>query len=187
MNRRCLSALALVLLLAGCGSSPQTRFFVLDEVPGSHVNQATPIQVAAVHIPPALDREEMVKETAPGQLDVSSPNRWGAPFDEMVQRALTQDLAARLPANAVVFPNQPAPSGTLKLVLDILAFDVDPSGQVRFDGSWSLVQQGSDQAVMDRHVQLTEAGGQDPASQTQAMSKVLGKLADQIAASMDKG
>jgi uncharacterized lipoprotein YmbA len=75
----------------------------------------------------------------------------------------------------------------LKLVLDILAFDVDPSGQVRFDGSWSLVQQGSEQAVMDRHVQLTEAGGQDPASQTQAMSKVLGKLADQIAASMDKG
>jgi len=174
--------LAAALLLSGCGSSPKTQFFVLDPVDGAHVSQGKPIQVAAVHIPADLDREEMVSEKAPGQLDMDSPKRWGAPFDEMVQRTLTQDLARRLPQQDVIFPNEPAPAGTLKVVVDILSFGGDPSGQVKFDGSWSLVPAGSDQAVMDRHVQLTGAAANDQASQVQAMSKILGQLSDQIAA-----
>jgi uncharacterized lipoprotein YmbA len=184
-----MKALAVVvgaLLLCGCGSSPKTQFFALDPVDGAHVAQAKPIQVAAVHIPAALDRQEIVREKAPGQLDMESPNRWGAPFDEMVQRTLTQDLARRMPERDVVFPNEPAPPGTLKVVVDILAFGSDPSGQVKFDGSWSLVPQGSDEATVDRHVQLTDASGNDPASQVMAMSKVLGELADQIAGAAGK-
>jgi hypothetical protein len=30
------------------------------------------VQVAAVHIPPALDRQEMVREIAPHQLDIAT-------------------------------------------------------------------------------------------------------------------
>ncbi|MGH6829492.1 MAG: PqiC family protein [Rhizomicrobium sp.] len=184
MKARMAMILASAILVAGCGSSPQTHFFVLDEVAGPHVAVAKPVQVVAVHIPPDLDRQEMVKEQAPDRLEVSSPNRWGAPFDEMVQLVLTQDLAARLPAHEVVFPNEPAPSNTLKLVVDILAFGSDPSGQVKFDGSWALVPTGSDQPSMDQHLQLVEAGGPDYASQAAAMSRVLGHLADRIAASL---
>lgn len=178
--------LAASLLLCGCGSSPKTHFFVLDPVDGAHVAEAKPIQVAAVHIPADLDRQEMVSEKSPGQLALSDPDRWGAPFDEMVQRILTQDLARRMSSRNVIFPDEPAPPGTLKVVVDILAFDADPSGQVKFDGSWSLVPQGSDQAVAGRHVQLASASGSDQASQVAAMSKVLGMLADQIAAGAGK-
>src|SRR5579884_756921 len=115
--------LAAALLLCGCGSSPKTQFFVLDPVDGTHVSEGKPIQVAAVHIPPDLDRQEIVSEKAPGQLAVDDPNRWGAPFDEMVQRTLTQDLARRMPQQDVIFPNEPAPKDTLKVVVDILAFE----------------------------------------------------------------
>jgi len=79
------------------------------------------------------------------------------------------------------FPNEPAPPGSLKLVVDILAFGGDPSGQVKFDGSWSLVPQGADRAVADHHVQLTANAASDEASQVSARSKVLRMLADQIA------
>lgn len=181
MKARAVLAGAILLSLCGCGSSPKTSFFTLDAVDGARVAGDKPIQVAAVHIPPDLDRQEIVRERAPGQLDLSNPNRWGAPFDEMVQRTLTQDLARRLPEHDVVFPNEPAAPGTLKLVVDILTFDSDPSGQVTFDGSWALVPQGSDQAIADHHVQLRDTSGNDPASQAAAMSKILGSLADQIA------
>lgn len=174
------------LLLCGCGSSPKTQFFVLDPVDGEHVSNAKPIQVAAVHIPADLDRQEMVSEKAPGQLAVNDPNRWGAPFDEIVQRTLTQDLARRMPGQDVIFPDEPAPKDTLKVVVDILAFDADPSGQVKFDGSWSLVPPGSDQAIAGHHVQLASASGADQASQVATMSKLLGTLADQIAAAAGK-
>lgn len=174
------------LLLCGCGSSPKTQFFALDPVEGAPVAIGKPVQVAAVHIPADLDREEIVREKAPGQLDMDSPNRWGAPFDEMVQRTLTQDLARRMPEHDVIFPGEPSPPGTLKLVVDILSFGEDPSGQVKFDGSWSLVPQGSDQAALDRHIQLSRPATGDPASQVAAMSRILGELADQIASAAGK-
>ena len=108
MKAKARIVLACALLLCGCGSSPKTQFFLLDSVSGAQVPRGRPIQVAAVHIPADLDRQEMVSEPAPGKLDLDSPDRWAAPFDEMVQRTLTQDLAQRLPAQDVIFPNEPA-------------------------------------------------------------------------------
>jgi uncharacterized protein len=163
-----------------------TQFFVLTPVSGATLSRpGQEIQVAAVHIPADLDRQEMVERNQDGQLAVSDQNRWGAPFDEMVQRALTQDLAARLP-HKVVYPNEPAPPKTKDLVLDILAFSGDNSGLVHFDGSWSLVDPASNATVLSRHVELTEQGIKGYGGEAQAMSKLLGRLADQIAGAVNK-
>ena len=54
--------------LAGCGSSPPTRFFTLDAAPPAApptpAAAIPPVRVDAVHIPPGLDRPELVRETA---------------------------------------------------------------------------------------------------------------------------
>lgn len=182
---RSLAALGLALFLSGCGSSPATQFYTLAPVPSQapmRPMSGTLLQVEAVHIPPALDRQEMVRESGPNKLDVSDQNRWGAPFDEMTRRVLTQDLTERLPKGVVVLPEEPAPPQADKIVVDILQFDCDPSGKVIFDGSWSLLRNGSEKAVMSRHVQLSESA--DPGnygSQARAMSRILGELADDIA------
>ena len=178
-------ALSVALLLAACGSSPKTQFYTLDPVPPQKAMQAAPsipVQVAAVHIPPSLDRQEMVRETAPHQLDVSDQNRWGGSLDNMVQRVLTQDLAQRLPPSGVVLPQEPAPAQHESIVVDILQFDEDASGQVIFDGSWSLTDSASDTPLASRHLRLTaRAGSQSYADQVAAMSHVLGELSDNIA------
>jgi hypothetical protein len=177
--------LGLSLLLAACGSSPKTQFYTLDPVPPQAATRAAtsvPVQVAAVHIPPALDRQEMVRETAPHQLDVSDQNRWGGSLDNLIQRVLTQDLAQRLPPSSIVLPQEPAPQRHDAIVVDILQFEEDATGQVVFDGSWSLTASDSEKPLTSRHLRLSaRAGSNSFSDQVAAMSRVLGELSDNIA------
>ncbi|MGB6451855.1 MAG: PqiC family protein [Steroidobacteraceae bacterium] len=186
-----IAVLALTALLASCASSPASRFYsltaaapaaaALPEAPGP----AEPLRVAAVHIPLALDREEIVRLGPGNQLDIDDLNRWGAPLDEMVQRALTEDLRERLPAGQVVLPSSPAPAGTDRIVVDILQFQSDTAGTVVFDGSWSLLppDKSAPSLIRDIHYSETASPG-DYGDQAAAMSKMLGRLADDIVRSL---
>jgi len=181
-------SLVLALLLASCASSPRSRFYTLDPVP-PRVQRPAPglmLQVAAVHIPEVLQRQEMVRESAPETLHLSDRNRWGAPLAGMIQRVLEQDLAARLPASTMLSPGSLPPAGTQVLVIDVLRFDAGPSGNVRFEGSWAQFAPGSGKPLLMQRVQLAAqahpVGGSR--GQAAAMSRLLGRLADRIAATL---
>lgn len=185
------AALAAALIgLAACASSPPTQFYSLEAVraqssppqsdaSGSH---PAPLRVAAVHIPPALDRREIVRVGAGDRLEISGQQRWGAPFDEMVQQVLTQDLVERLPPDEVVLPLGPAPSGTQSVVVDLLQFQGNAGGSVVLQGSWSLLKPGQGAPTLVRTFRYEDsAGAPDAAGAAAAMSRLLGHLADDIA------
>lgn len=184
-DRRAPLAPLLAIMLAACATSPPVMFYTLEPVHSGASrteHEGAPVQVAAVHLPRALDRREMVRQSAPNRMTISSENRWGAPLTEVTREVLTQNLSARLAPNRMVFPETPPPPGTLGIVLDVARFARDTSGVVIFDGSWSLYPSGSDQRMAHEEFKLTEvtASG-DYAEQARAMSTVLGRLADQIA------
>ena len=177
-------AIALIVLLAGCASSPPSRFYTLDPAPARVRLPAAglTLQVAAVHIPAVLDRQEMVRESAPERLQLSDRNRWGAPLAQMMRDVLAQDLAARLTGSTLLAPEALPPAGTRVLVVDVLHFDAGPSGEVRLEGSWSQLAPGSGKPLLTQRVRLTaraQPGGYR--SQAAAMSRLLGRLADRIA------
>jgi uncharacterized protein len=175
----------IALALAACASSPPTQFYSLSAVPGQSAAsppQGGPLQVAAVHIPPILDRREIVREGAGDRLIVNGEQRWGAPFDEMVQHVLTQDLVERLPAGAVVLPGGPTPKGTGDIVVDLLQFQSDASGTVVLQGSWSLLPGGQSNPTVTRSFRYQEsANAKDAGDLAGAMSRLLGRVADDIA------
>ncbi|HTT00673.1 MAG TPA: PqiC family protein [Steroidobacteraceae bacterium] len=179
-------ALVPLLLLASCASSPPAKFFTLAPLTASEAAggaaPVTPVQVSAVHIPPALDRQEIVRQSGPNELEISDRNRWAAPFAEMTQRVLTQDLAARRPPGSVILPKEPVPPKTGMIVVDILQFACEPSGTVVFDGAWALVPAGADAPSLSRRVHLTESANPgDYGDQVRAMSVILGRIADDMA------
>lgn len=180
--------LAMVAVVASCRSSPPKRFYVLDAVPPQQHPRAGPksdVQVAAVNIPGALDREEMVRESAADTLEISDVNRWGAPLADMAQNVLTQDLMERLPAGKVLPPRTAAPAATYEITADLLQFGRDATGTVRLEGGWSLYHLGSDTPILSRNVELSEAtASPDYSAQVQAMSRLLGRFADDIAAKL---
>ena len=185
---RYFALLGLVALLASCRSSPPKRFYVLDPV-GPQQKLAGPpraiLQVAAVNIPPSLDRQEMVRESSQGALQISDLNRWGAPLADMAQDVLTQDLMERLPDGHVLPPRAAAPAETYEVTVDLLQFGRGPSGTLMLRGGWSLFHLGSDTPVLNRRIQLTErVVSADYAAQAQGMSRLLGRLADDVLTSI---
>ncbi len=175
-------------ILAGCGSSPPTRFYTLDAVkPESTVAGKAPaaaVKVDAVHIPALLDRRAIVRRQAGNQLDISSQDHWGASFDEMARGVLTQDLQSRMAPGVVIPPEAPAPQGARGLVVDILSFVPDGSGQVVLTCDWALLEGAPAHTTLLRTVHLSQPAGDSASSQADAMSELLGKLADQIAATL---
>lgn len=173
-----------ILLLAGCGHSPPTHFFTLDPAPPSRpaaaIAAAAPIQLDAVHIPPALDRPQVVTQLGANRLDVHDLDQWASPLGEMMRRTLAQDLLARLPQGEFVLPDAPRPQGVRGLVVDVLQIDAAPGGQVTLQASWTLMEPGTTRAALIRNVQLTADGGPGPQGTAAAMSQLLGELADQI-------
>jgi len=180
--RPCLTSL-LLLLLAGCGSSPKTHFYTLNTVPAAtgRRSPSTRVQLSAVHVPPSLDRRQMVSMTGTNSVEISETNRWSAPFDEMVRNVLAQDLAARLSPNRIILPEAPAPPGTALLVVTIVTFAPDASGTVRLEGNWTLLSGESGAPTVERDFHLSTEAATTADAAAAAMSEALGRLADQIA------
>jgi hypothetical protein len=181
--KRASGGLAL-LLLAACGHSPPTRFFTLDPTPPSRHATAevamAPIQLNAVHIPPALDRPQVVTQLGANRLDVHDFDQWASPLGEMMRRTLAQDLLARLPQGTFILPDAPRPQGIRGLVVDVLQIDAAPGGQVTLVASWTLLGPGAARPTLIRNVQLTANAGPGPQGTAAAMSQLLGQLADEI-------
>ena len=191
MIRRLLPVL-LALTLAACASSPPTRFFALDPVSPGAAPAADgagavrePVKVDAVHIPPALDRDSIVRGESDNQLEISSQDRWAGDLGEMIRRVLTQDLAQRLPSGMVIAPQSPAPPSARGVVVDILTFQPQ-AGEVVLDADWTLLQGTQSNAVLRRSAHLTVPAASSPQSQAAAMSTLLGQLADGIASQLGR-
>jgi uncharacterized protein len=178
----------LMILLTGCGSSPKTNFYTLSVVPGRTGTESvsSPVQLAAVHIPPSLDRRQMVSMTTANAVKISESNRWSGAFDEMARNVLAQDLAARLPKGKVILPQAPAPAGTTTLVVTIAQFGPDADGRVKLNGSWALLHGSSGLPALERNFQLDAGPTADADATAAAMSRALGQLAGEIVSTLSK-
>ncbi|HUZ12791.1 MAG TPA: PqiC family protein [Caulobacteraceae bacterium] len=172
--------------LAACSHSPPTSFYTLDPTPAvgeASSAPATRIQLQAVHIPAVLDRPQVVSEVAADRLRISEQDHWGAPLADLIRRALAQDLAARLAPGLLVLPGAPRPAGARQLVVNILAFEAGTDGRVRLQASWTLLPAAKSQAPLTRDVDLiAKQPSSNAKAQAKSMSALLGRLADQIAA-----
>jgi uncharacterized lipoprotein YmbA len=184
MSHRLIPAL-LILTLGACASSPPTHFFTLEAVapgaPAAAPRERAPLKVDAVHIPPALDRNSMVRGLSGNELEISSRDRWAGDLGATIRRVLTQDLAHRLPAGMVVAPDAPPPADARGLVVDILTFQ-PRGGEVVLDADWTLLQGAQAHPVLNRSEHLTTAAAPSAQGEAAAMSTLLGRLADRIVA-----
>ncbi|HET7884517.1 MAG TPA: PqiC family protein [Acetobacteraceae bacterium] len=176
---------ASMLMVAGCGSSPTTHFYTLEPVPGgqSAVRADVPIVVGHVDLPGELDRQSLVTHGGGTTIKVSDQDRWAAPLDELVRRALTGDLRTRLPSATVLAPGDPVPKNARTLTVNVRRFMADAAGRVTLDADWVVQGHGAPAASRQASVQVA-ANGDSADAITVAMSQALGQLADQVAVAL---
>lgn len=188
MNPRTTIVPLILLVLANCGSSPKTHYFALAVMPGTAREKGSigyTVTVAAVHLPPSLDRREMVSQTGDTTVEINDQDRWAAPLDEMVRNVLSQDLLDRLPRDKVVLPEAPAPPKTTQIVVVISQFGPEARSGVTLAGSWSLLDGARSKPLLRRNMTLvSNSPTEDGVSKAAAMSQLLGQLAGQIASAL---
>ena len=185
MMRLC--CLALLFLLAACGSSPPSRFYTLDPTGAASsgvVRSKGAVAVGQITLPAELDRLSFVTREGANRIAVSDRDRWAAPLDGMIRRVLATDLSRRLPAGAVVAPGDPVPPGARSVTLTIRNFIGNASGHVVLDADWAVSQGKGHPAIIHRETIAREAGSGDAAAIAAAMSQALGALADRIASAL---
>ncbi|TCF97749.1 hypothetical protein BZM26_29495 [Paraburkholderia strydomiana] len=172
--------------VTGCAHSPPTQYLTLNAVaPATAVTgNIRPLQLTAVHIPPELDRQQVVVGVSGARLIIDNNSRWGAPLADLMRRSLAQDLLQRVPSGVFVLPDSPAPRGTRSLVVTVLQANTDADKIMTVQASWTIIE-GQDAAQKTtRFATLTSAvGAADTATQVAALSRLFGRLADLIAAS----
>ncbi|HTV96246.1 MAG TPA: PqiC family protein [Steroidobacteraceae bacterium] len=182
--RRFASLLA-ALVLCACASSPPVEFYALEPVKVRPLEAAPapPLQIARVHLPPSLDRRQIVRQAGQYGLEISDRHRWSAPLDLMIRRTLSEDLLQILPRGRVVLPQEPAPARTRKVVIDIVRFMPDPAGRVELQASWSEMSDDGVSVPSSSIVNVRAAMASPSYSdQVAAMSEALARLAAMIAA-----
>jgi uncharacterized protein len=181
-----LAALLAPVVLAACGHSPQTQFLTLDATPAASSAvvdyRGPPVRIPAVRIPPALDRVEFIRQTAPGEMRVDDLTQWSASLGLLARNTLILDLAERLPSGAVSPPDTAAQPGGLRASVAILSFGVvgnDATMEVAYD---FISDDGPDAAGPRHWAKLsTASAGQNPLDTARAFSALLGALADRMA------
>jgi uncharacterized lipoprotein YmbA len=91
-------ALMAAAMAAGCSTAP-SRFYTLDSTATADSAPPAPrltVMVGPVTVPDIVDRPEFVVQVAPNRVDVDEFNRWAAPLDDGIARAVAGDLAVQL-------------------------------------------------------------------------------------------
>ena len=173
------AALAIALAadwVAGCSSSPPTRFYTLSDT----ASEVAPppgvgrVEVTGVNVPGELDRPEVVRRVGPNQLSISGLDRWGAPLDQIIRRVLSDDIGRRVPA--------PVPGREYPVSVDIHEFYGDESCNVTLRAAWTVRQPHAAAAQPANEDIQVPSSGACPVTLAATMSIAVGQLSDRIIA-----
>ena len=171
-----LPVIAALVLVGACSSTPPTRFYTLSDT----APEGTPpagvgwVRIVGVTIPGEIDRPELVRRMGPNQLSIAGFDRWAAPLDQTIRRALSDDISRRVP--------NPSPGQQYSVSVDIHEFYGDGSCNVTLRAAWTLKQSppGIAQSV-NEEIQVPSSGA-CTATLPGTMSIALGQLSDRIIA-----
>ena len=152
-TRAFLTGLCLVIL-AGCGISKPSRFYILTPVEGTPATTvATPgpaVGIGPITFPVYLDRPEIVHRSSDNQVHYAGADRWAEPLKATFKRTLAENLSVLLPTERVIIHPWPRDSEIdFQLILHVTRFDADASGTVILATNWEIVR-AEDRIVVTR-------------------------------------
>ncbi len=182
------AVIAAAALLGACSflsSSTPPKLYVLGD-PASAATaseeRGRPLLVRTVTIPEYLDNRDIMIRSGDNVLTVSETGQWGERLSVGITRGLVTALATR--TERPVLANDSDRAGRAQdLIIDIETFDVRADGSVVLVARWQVYDPDRRRTVASERVVLDDrAATLADEDVVGAMSRLIGRLADGIAA-----
>ena len=179
---------SLLVLLAACGSSPKTDFYMLNAdqesvMQSANLSTGPAVGVWQVKLPDLLDRSEIVTRDNPFKITMADFSWWASNLSENMTLLMVTRLSQQLQSNRVV--TSPWPSYRkidYQVITRLERFDGELGGEVVLRGLWSLLD-GDGTKELNRQVFEFKINTVDLTYQEMvaAMSRLTVQLAEQLA------
>lgn len=186
-NIKRLLLLSAVVLLAGCATTPPSRFYLLTPkaaLPGGSKVSNLVVGVGPVRLVDYLERPQIVARDSANQLRIEEFDRWGGTLETNITWVMAENLSQVLSTDAVVtFPWERAVVPDYQVAIDIRRFDPAPDNQVLLSVQWRILGDEGRKLYAIEKSEFSEAmEGSGFASQVAAQSRALARLSDAVAA-----
>ncbi|GJM23329.1 MAG: hypothetical protein DHS20C15_32440 [Planctomycetota bacterium] len=178
------------LLVAACGSTAPSRFYVLTPTAGSELGASSAlgaVALAPVVLPRSVDRSQIVTRRASNEVSLAEFARWAEPLEENVARVIEQNLEARLGESSVFDSDSRwGPDAAFIVAVVVQEFDAV------IDGACTLVARlhvsdGAGTWLATRSVRAQNTSSESGAAGVaQAMSANLHELSERIVATLQE-
>lgn len=187
--------ISLIMLFAGCGSSPNAKLYILDTMESSHSipamtmeGRSVVVKVGPVSIADTLDQPQIVTRTGPNMLVADELNRWSGDFQDDIKRVIGENISILLPTDQVILSQEIALLPIdFQVLVNIREFDGLLGGVVTLNADWTVAAKSKDKTVVSKKSVLQgNADGEDYQTYVAAQSRLLEKLSQEITAEIRK-
>ena len=188
MTRRIAPGLLVLVAAAaaGCRATAPSRFYSLDSL--ATADGAPPasyaVVVGPVSVPASVDRPQFVVQVAPNRVEIDEFNRWAAPLDDGVARAVAGNLATLLGTPRVAAAPVANFAPAYRVTIAVQRFDSMPGDAVVLEAVWAVRDPADGATRSGRTVARESVQGKSFDGLAAAHSRALAKLSADIAAAI---
>lgn len=176
-----------LLLLDGCGRSPQTTFYALTPLVADATipKSAGPsIAIASVTLPELVDRPQLVVPDGGTRIAILESQRWAEPLKSAIPRLLAENISRLMNSDRVsAYPQHAAINADYRLFVDIQRFELTGRTAV-VDALWEIRSAKGAQPVTGRSKLLEPISTTDYEAVVAGYSRALATLSRDIAQSL---
>ncbi len=182
-----LPTISLALALASC-SNPNPTFYLLSTEGTPPKGGGTGIGVGPVTLAEYVDRENLVIQTGPNEIQVAESHLWAGDLDASVERVLASNLGYRLKTgNVRTYPWRKESEIDYQVIIDIRQFLAGDDGYANIEAAWRIYKlPGSKLIATETFIGTEPIATEDYPAVVAAQSKLLGQLSAEIAEKIRK-
>ena len=177
---------AFATLVAGCGSTPSSRFYTLNgtATPATTSSNLS-LTVGPVSVPAAVDRPEIVVSAGANQVALDQFNRWVSPLGDNISRAVAENLVALLGTPRVtLFPQALSAEADFRVTVEVLRFESTPGESAMLDAVWGVRRAKDGKGETGRTTVRETVPQKSYDALVAAHSRAVGRLSQDIAAAV---
>ena len=128
-----------LLVAAGCGGSPQERYYALSAPAPAGGASAPAIAVGPVSVPEMVDQPRIVVQAAGNEVAMYEYQRWASPLKSEIARVIAANLAQELgTARVWSYAQATLPNPDYQVLVDVQRFDSALGDAVMIDALWTI-------------------------------------------------